>query len=76
MTIIDTPGFGDDLENEARTIDELVNVLKNEVKFVHGFVIAFNGQSPRMTFRSAKKKRQHSRKCNALSSNLNLFYSA
>jgi septin family protein len=31
FTMIDTPGFGDDLENEERTIDELVNVLKNKV---------------------------------------------
>ena len=29
--MIDTPGFGDDLENEERTIDELVDVLKNKV---------------------------------------------
>lgn len=50
MTIIDTPGFGDDLANEEKTIDELVDVLKNQVKFVHVFVIAFNGESPRMTF--------------------------
>ena len=49
--MIDTPGFGDDLENEERTIDELVDVLKNQVKFVHAFIIAFNGESPRMTFR-------------------------
>ena len=50
MTIIDTPGFGDDLENEQETIEELVDVLKNQIKFVHVFVIAFNGESPRMTF--------------------------
>ena len=50
MTIIDTPGFGDDLENEESTIDELVDVLKNQVKFVHVFIIAFNGEQPRMTF--------------------------
>ena len=49
VTIIDTPGFGDDLENEEQTIDELVDVLKNQVKFVHVFVLAFNGESPRMT---------------------------
>ncbi len=55
--MIDTPGFGDDLENEERTIDELVNVLKNEVKFVHVFIIAFNGESPRMTFRYHHQKR-------------------
>ena len=31
--MIDTPGFGDDLQNEERTIDELVDVLKNDVKY-------------------------------------------
>jgi len=31
FTMIDTPGFGDDLVNEERTIDELVDVLKNKV---------------------------------------------
>ena len=50
VTVIDTPGFGDSLENEENTIDELVDVLKNRVKHVHLFVIAFNGQSPRLTF--------------------------
>ena len=50
VTVIDTPGFGDSLENEENTIDELVDVLKNRVKHVHVFVIAFNGQSPRLTF--------------------------
>ena len=50
VTIIDTPGFGDDIENEQQTIEELVDVLKNQIKFVHVFVLAFNGESPRMTF--------------------------
>ena len=30
---IDTPGFGDDIANEQITIDELVDVLKNKVKY-------------------------------------------
>lgn len=50
VTIIDTPGFGDDLEHEEETIDELVDVLKNQIKWVHVFVLTFNGESPRMTF--------------------------
>ena len=50
VTIIDTPGFGDSLENETKTIDELVDVLKNQVKHVHVFVLAFNGESPRLSF--------------------------
>ena len=32
FTMIDTPGFGDNMENEERTIDELVDVLKNNVR--------------------------------------------
>ena len=32
FTMIDTPGFGDNMENEEKTIDELVEVLKNHVR--------------------------------------------
>ena len=32
--MIDTPGFGDELENEETTIDDLVEVLKNDIKYV------------------------------------------
>jgi len=49
VTIIDTPGFGDDVKRQQTTIDELVDVLKDDVKYVHVFVIAFNGESPRIT---------------------------
>ncbi|TRY80565.1 hypothetical protein TCAL_04553 [Tigriopus californicus] len=49
VTVVDTPGFGDDITNERKVIDELVDVLKNDIRFVHSFVIAFNGESPRMT---------------------------
>ena len=31
--MIDTPGFGDDLQKEERTIDALVDVLKNDVRY-------------------------------------------
>ena len=51
FTVVDTPGFGDDLGREETTIDELVDVLKNKVKYVHTFVIAFNDESPRLTLR-------------------------
>ena len=43
VTIIDTPGFGEEMENEQEKIDTLVNVLKNEIKYVHAFVITFKG---------------------------------
>ena len=32
FTVIDTPGFGNDLVEEEKTIEGLVNVLKDEIK--------------------------------------------
>ena len=50
FTVIDTPGLSNTLdEEEEETIDGLINVLKNEIKFVHAFVIAFKQQDYRMT---------------------------
>ncbi|XP_023325475.1 translocase of chloroplast 90, chloroplastic [Eurytemora carolleeae] len=49
FTIIDTPGFGDDLVKEEKTIENLVSVLKNDIKYVHLFVIAFKQTDNRMT---------------------------
>ena len=44
VTIIDTPGFGDkNLEAEEATIDDLVSVLRDDIKFIHAFVIVING---------------------------------
>ena len=31
--MIDTPGFGDILEKEENTINNLIDVLKNDVKY-------------------------------------------
>ena len=43
VTIIDTPGFGDELDKEEKTIDDLVDVLKNEVKYdIHQLTNIFN----------------------------------
>ena len=42
VTIIDTPGFGDNMKNEIETIDGLVDVLKDEIQYVHAFVITFS----------------------------------
>ncbi len=50
FTIIDTPGFGNNLVEEERTIESLVNVLRDEIKFVHAFIIAFKQQDNRMTY--------------------------
>jgi septin family protein len=44
FTVIDTPGFGNNLIEEERTIESLVNVLRDEIKFVHAFIIAFKQQ--------------------------------
>eukprot|EP00095_Tigriopus_kingsejongensis_P005722 maker-scaffold616_size123561-snap-gene-0.19 protein:Tk05722 transcript:maker-scaffold616_size123561-snap-gene-0.19-mRNA-1 annotation:"aig1 family" len=49
FTVIDTPGFGNNLVEEEKTIEGLVNVLKDEIKFIHAFVIAFKQQDNRMT---------------------------
>jgi len=46
VTIIDTPGFGDNLVSEKNTIDGLVDALKHEIKYIHAFVIAINGNKP------------------------------
>ena len=46
VTILDTPGFGDNMESEEKTIQGLVNVLKTDIKFIHAFVITFNGKKP------------------------------
>ena len=49
FTVIDTPGFGDELSEEEKTIDGLIDSLKDRVKFIHAFVIAFKQQDNRMT---------------------------
>ena len=59
FTVIDTPGFGDDLLEDERTIENLVTTLRDEIKYVHVFVIAFTQTDQRMT--------------NALRSMLSLF---
>jgi len=48
VTLIDTPGFGVvDLKFELKTIEQLVDVLKNQIRFVHVFVIAMDGGQDR-----------------------------
>ena len=44
FTVIDTPGFGNNLVEEEKTIEGLVNVLKDQIKFIHVFIIAFKQQ--------------------------------
>ncbi len=40
-------GFGNNLVEEEKTIESLVNVLKDEIKFIHAFVICFKQQVSR-----------------------------
>jgi len=49
VTIIDTPGFGDEMEAEVQTINGLVDVLKNQVKEIDVFIICFRETNDRMT---------------------------
>ena len=49
LTVIDTPGFGNNLVEEERTIESLVRVLRDEIRYVHAFVICFKQQDNRMT---------------------------
>ena len=49
FTVVDTPGFGNNLVEEEKTIESLVNVLKDEIKYVHAFIICFKQQDNRMT---------------------------
>ncbi len=37
-------GFGNNLVEEEKTIESLVNMLKDEIKFIHAFVICFKQQ--------------------------------
>ena len=49
FTVIDTPGFGDKLVEEEKTIEGLVTTLRDEIKYVHVFIIAFKQTDNRMT---------------------------
>ena len=49
VTVIDTPGFGDKMEAEVKTINELTDVLKNQIKEVDVFLICFRQTDVRMT---------------------------
>ena len=44
MTLVDTPGFNsDDLDQGQKDIYQMVDVLKNNLTYVHVFVITFKG---------------------------------
>ena len=47
--MVDTPGFGGDMEEEEDTIDGLVNFLREDLMYVDAFVIAFKQSDSRPT---------------------------
>ena len=49
VTVVDTPGFGDRLVEEEKTIENLVTTLRDEIKSVHVFIIPFKQNDNRMT---------------------------
>ena len=49
FTVVDTPGFGDQLVEEEKTIENLVATLRDEIKYVHVFILAFKQSDNRMT---------------------------
>jgi len=49
VTIIDTPGFGDAIAADGKTVNQMVKTLKGEIKFLNTFVLLFNGKNSRFT---------------------------
>lgn len=48
VTVVDTPGFGDILEDDGPSIKSIVEILRDQLKFVELFVITFKQQDNRM----------------------------
>ena len=49
ITVVDTPGFGNTLEEEEESIEELVDFLKDDLSFVNVFVITLKETEKRVT---------------------------
>jgi len=49
VTIIDTPGFGDTIAADGKTVNQMVKTLKEEIKFLNTFVLLFNSKNSRFT---------------------------
>lgn len=50
FTVIDTPGFGEKLEDEANILKDLVNKLKHDFKSINTFMILFKDSDSRETY--------------------------
>ena len=55
---MDTPGFGDSDNDDNNLINEMVDVLKNEVKTANGFVLLFKGNDERFDAKAQQMLRE------------------
>eukprot|EP00929_Paragymnodinium_shiwhaense_P009348 TRINITY_DN113486_c0_g1_i1.p1 TRINITY_DN113486_c0_g1~~TRINITY_DN113486_c0_g1_i1.p1 ORF type:complete len:901 (-),score=183.87 TRINITY_DN113486_c0_g1_i1:352-3054(-) len=49
VRVVDTPGLGDSEGRDSEHIAAMTEILKNEVAYVHVFLLVFNSQEPRMS---------------------------
>ena len=49
VTVVDTPGFGNSLEEEEASIGPLVDFLKGDLQYVNVFVLTFKESDKRLT---------------------------
>ena len=49
VTVVDTPGFGNSLEEEEDSIEQLVDFLKDDLMYVNVFVLTFKESDKRLT---------------------------
>jgi len=49
FTIVDTPGFGEDIRKESVHVQNMVNRFKNDLQYLHVFIILFKQTDNRMT---------------------------
>jgi hypothetical protein len=47
--VVDTPGFGNSLEEEEASIEQLVDFLKDDLQYVNVFVLTFKESDKRLT---------------------------
>ena len=49
ITVVDTPGFGNSLEEEEENIEKLVDFLKDDLQYVNVFILTFKESDRRLT---------------------------